>query len=188
MKAVAVLLLLGALSCSLAKDVPRKNCSWRRQHGKRDIRCKSREVAVGACGSGRRKDCNGGFTALKCCDTPKLKVNRCKKQRTTRFGHQNLCQHNKIATGICGSGMFRDCIGRGDNTSKYANMIRCCNAKVNGKPIRKPSSCHWKWGRYGEHLECKRSEAMFGMCGSGLRNDCWNRRHKHGIYCCKIRI
>lgn len=169
-------------------------CEWREETYGTFSWCKEDEIAIGSCGSGRRKDCQGNdgkfFHGLYCCKLPGYSVDykNCENKRGS-WGQNVDCDQRSVRS-ACGSGFRKDC----DNS---AHMVYCCDAYYYGAPLipaPRVDSCYWEYTRnYGEKVYCKTGKAsetfaIFGRCGSGNGRDCHGGNDVHGIKCCEITV
>ena len=84
-------------------------------------------------------------------------------------------------TGLCSSGRTADCQSP-SNGKKYYDYISCCESSdVTLGPIE---FCSWRYGNYGDDLECPAGYALGGYCGSGRNGHCGAGDTYTGILCC----
>ena len=96
------------------------------------------------------------------------------------FGDYAACPTGYIATGMCGSGRFRDCSG-------YAHQLRCSRFDtIDVVILDKEYTAARKW--YGDYSKCiepgEDNYITSGRCGSGGNADCDG--YYHGLRCKKI--
>jgi hypothetical protein len=87
--------------------------------------CQAGYLPVGLCSSGRRADCAGSWTILKCCREVSLLTDKpdtfaCNTMSGT-YGEYLTCPAGRMAFGICTSGMYADC---GDDAF---TRMSCCD-------------------------------------------------------------
>ena len=77
--------------------------------------------------------------------------------------------------GICSSGENPDCDG-------YYDMAKCCQSR--DVIVMPDNYCSWRYGKYGEDLECPQGYMLAGFCGSGKDGKCGAGGTYTGVKCC----
>ena len=169
----------------------RDECEWLDASYGQPVECLPGWIARGACGSGGRADCKMGlrnkvFTKLYCCHTKFDNDPRHDCQESDGGdGEEIYCPNSADGsigelTTLCSSGRNADCVG--ENGRKYYDFIRCCDSSdVTLGPIE---YCSWRYGNYGDDLECPSGYALGGYCGSGRTGKCGAGNTYTGILCC----
>jgi len=179
-------LLSKAASAQEDIHIPFDKCIWRGDTYGQMNQCEGNEILIGSCDSGRSADCNNGFfQQALCCDLPGYHWETCFDFHGDHGVHlscPNLMGNDgSIMEGQCGSGMFEDCGGS-------IHTVKCCEGYFSdGRRIEaKRETCFWKYGLYGEEIQCDfDNQAIFGRCGSGRTDGCGDERW-FGIECCEI--
>ena len=182
---------------TILKQTTPLTCEWYGATNGVDIQCFPGWAAFGYCGSGRRKDCNdspgrGKYSyMLYCCQT---KYQNHKQDNCDWTGHNggslNTCKsdegagaqsYNRAIYGGCGSSNNNDCLVNG---TMYTNSEMCCdNLDIN---VSSDDDCGWKYGTFGENIQCPSNYIVAGLCGSEGKAACdtGNVNSAIGIYCC----
>jgi len=185
--------LYGIISTFLASKVfsQRSECEWLAGSHGQPVECLPGWIALGACGSGRNADCkmglrNKSFTKLLCCHTKYDNDPRHDCQEVDGGdGEEIYCpvgsdgSINELTT-LCSSGRTADC--QGTNNRNHYDFIRCCESS--DVTLGAIEYCSWRYGNYGDDLECPAGYALGGFCGSGGNGKCGAGDTYTGILCC----
>ena len=84
--------------------------------------------------------------------------------------------------GGCGSGSKQDC-KLSDDEKVISSSVCCDNGDLTVGP---DSKCGWKFGSYGDQLECNSDYIVSGYCGSPGSAACGTGAQMSytGVYCC----
>lgn len=150
-------------------------------------RCDNGQLATGACGSGKDKNCrinrNAYSTGVRCSIWPGFTTDSCSDVYSAGWGTNLLCPPEQpFIMGLCGSGGRKDCWG-------HSHTLTCCKGRYEGLAVTSSGECSWRYTAYwGQPLSCSRKdEFLNGYCGSGTYRDC-PYGHVFGIKCCQVAI
>lgn len=158
-----------------------------------EAECAEKELATGACAGGSGTDCNNkqAVHRLRCCKADKDVVNTTSCETIESGYGKNVDCFARTDPGIvhksCSSGRYKDCKGE---SGKNFNVVDCCttglaNGAIPVRPRGGQDCGQWKYGTWGEDLECDDDTVLVARCGSGFRKNC-PQTSSHGIRCCKI--
>jgi prepilin-type N-terminal cleavage/methylation domain-containing protein len=175
-------------------DIDYSSCSVGEQ-GYWGSKCPVNQVAVGVCGSGASKDCNGAWHDILCCKlknpngfdnvvandtTPPSSTGTWSRAWEFRDAWTSMfCKPGQYLVGVCGGGSGSDCKSRiktdGSAAAFYYMGILCSGGHEAYIKSRSMSgtSCHAISDiNYGEMVTCPRGEYAVGYCTSGSGKDC----------------
>lgn len=168
------------IQCSDELNLSTEKCdSWKSDKGKHiNMYCPvDFPVLKGYCGSGKDKNCAGGFGNTKCCrlrnspPIPTPSTSQLEKTDPFRGEMRRVLTlfSNHFPSNFPLPGRWIHGIARKNNQI----------GNVNDK-------CHWKGGGHGEDVDCPDGYIVTGSCGSGKDPHCDYNRLYSNILCCKI--
>ena len=170
-----------------------EECEWMTGKYGQPLECQAGWVAKGACSSGGHSACSAGirnnyWAKLKCCHShydndPQHSCVEISGNQGENLNCGLAPGRNNYLNGlygICSSGRDADCVN--ETGEKVYDTAKCCESS--DVIIQEEKYCSWRYGNYGEDMECPSGYMMAGFCGSGRNGQCGAGGTYTGIKCC----
>ena len=159
------------------------------------VECPDQSFMKGWCASGEVRDCCGGSCShqLLCCTDFIVPRKEC-YLKSGDAGQYIVCDRSSAVVGTCGSGKNRDCNARFLSQMYNQTGIMVDEEELRDGSLRESSTLafccahdlkvsdygYWQHAGCGWDLECRPSQIVTGICGSGKNADCQNPPNVRG--------